>query len=176
MKKELLLVFSIICIVAALAIAVAVPIIAGQNGASINKLTVYNGDGTATSTIKVTNNNASATITITKIWDVVYHKDAVVETSPDLALPSGDLAAGSSYSVDFTYTLHAADYGQTVQDACYVEGLNNANDPPINKFALSYPDQHLMPVPELAAGILFGLGALGLGGFILIRRKQAAKA
>jgi hypothetical protein len=32
------------------------------------------------------------------------------------------------------------------------------------------------PLPELAAGVLFGIGLIGLGGFVLLRRKRLAKS
>jgi hypothetical protein len=181
MKKRLLLIFSLISLVAALTLALAIPILAGSsNGASIDKVTVNNGNGTLTSTLSVKNNNSTATITITSITDSVYHKGGL--PNPELSgqlLPGGNpvtVAAGDTYSVPFTYQIRTEDYGHNVQDVCYVSGTNNANDPPINEFTLSYPDQFGIPLSELSAGALFGFGAVGLGGFVwLNRRKSTAK-
>jgi hypothetical protein len=181
MKKRLLLVISVISLVAALILALGVPIMAGENGASIQKVTVDNGNGTLTSTITVTNNNDIATIDITSITDAVYHKGGL--PNPELSgelLPGGTpvtINAGDNYSVTFTFDIREPDRGFNIQDVASVTGINNANDPPINEFTLTYPDQYGVPLPELSAGILFGLGALGLGGFILVnRRKSIVKA
>lgn len=42
------------------------------------------------------------------------------------------------------------------------------------QFNLSHIVRERPPVPELSAGILFGLGLLGLGGFVLFKRRNQA--
>jgi hypothetical protein len=178
MNKRLLLILSIVSLIAALVIVLGVPILAAENGAAIDKVTVNNEDGTLTSTISVKNNNDTATITITSITDAVYHKGGL--PNPELSgelLPGGNpvtINAGDTYQVTFTFIIRDMEYGYTIQDVCTVTGTNNANDPPINQFTLSYPHQYAIPLPELSAGILFGLGALGLGGFVWINRRKSA--
>jgi len=174
MRRKLLLVCSIVCLLLGAIILFTIPAFAGSHGGTINKSSVDNGNGTITSTITVTNADANGDkITVQKITDTIYHT-AGIETSGDLVPVDVVLNnIGDSMNVSYTFTPVAGD-PNPIDDLAEAWGIDSGvpNHP---NWYLMWPDTIRWPIPELSAGILFGLGALGLGGFILIRRKQAIK-
>jgi hypothetical protein len=181
-KKKFLLIFSVICILAALTVGLVIPVSAAgpQNGAKIDKVNTPNGTPPTSYTahITITNLNSSDTITITKITDTINHTVAPVEISGNL-LPSGNpvtIAANASVTVTYVWNVLSGDRDTNVMDVAYAEGTNNFS---LNghvyplPFSLNYPYLTYIPLPELPAAALFGLGVVGLGGFVLIKRRTS---
>jgi hypothetical protein len=203
MKSRFLLVMSVVCILAALILAFVVPIIADELhfGAQIMK---WNAPSNAqegqqvTAHIQVKNMNADGySLQIDMIDDTIKHQpnQAAWEMSgnllnslnpdypanplapkylPGVISPALSLAPGETKEVTYEYTVKAGDLvapDYTLIDKAHVHGY----DPYIkDDFSLEYPGKVVPPVPEAAAGVLFGAGVLGLGGFVWIRRKQSA--
>ena len=63
--------------------------------------------------------------------------------------------------------------------ALKIENTDNSNNHTVitngGSFLVSPITDPGYPLPELAAGILFGLGLAGLGGYVVVRRKQAGR-
>jgi hypothetical protein len=182
LKKKLLLILSVVCIVMALTIGMVVPVSAA-NGARIDKTNTLVSPGNYDATIVITNLNTSDTITITSITDAVHHTTWGVETSLNLlpALPGPlyppvTIAAGANITVHFLWSVKPGDENTNVVDVAYAEGTNNfllgGTVYPL-PFSLNYPYLTFIPLPELPAGALLGLGVVGLGGFVLIKRRTS---
>jgi len=174
MKRKMLLGFSILCMVAALIIAV-VPVMADSSNQkiTISKEAVISGT-TVTCTVVIQNSASSGyPLTIESVYDTVYHTSSTptITIVPDL-YPAFTLAKDESKTLIFTYELAGDDVGE-IADTIVASGYHTSASGK-HLAAGATESATILPVPELSAGILFGLGALGLGGFILLRRKEAA--
>ena len=171
MKKKLLLVVSILCLVAALTIA-AVPVLADSSSQKItmSKEAVVSGN-TVTCTVVIVNSASSGyPLTIESVVDTVYH----ASSTPTITVPGTPftLAKDESKTLIFSYELAGDDVGE-IADTIVASGYHTSASGK-HLAAGATESATITPVPELSAGILFGLGALGLGGFILLRRKEAS--
>lgn len=187
MKKRILLIISILSIVAALTLALAVPIAATvsspPHGGTIDVDTEDNGDGTVTATVKVTDadQNVGDILTITSVSLTIYHNSGFPPSGEEIqsyALPDPLptlTSLGDTISFDFVFTTLPGD-DNPIDLYAEVTG-EDSGIPKHPFFMLTFPATSPWTLPELPAGILFGIGSLGLGGFIwLNRRKSAVKA
>ena len=180
MKSRFLLILSVVFILASLVIGMAVPVSAA-NGAHIDKTNTPNDPPTSyTAAITITNLNSSDTITITLITDTIMHTVGLPETSPNLLSSPVTIPAGGYVTVTYVWNVRTGEEGTKIVDTANVTGTNNFTLDGVVyplPFSLSYPYLTYIPLPELPAAALFGLGIVGLGGFVLIRsRKSATKA
>jgi hypothetical protein len=197
MKSKVLLILSICCILAALILMIVAPVLADSESAQITKSQTPPVNGKITSTITVTNTNPAGghTQDYFTIIDTIMHNNqpplTPPEASPNLltALPStvtlggGATMAGgvvtllpgghSWVSVTYTWTVRSGDVNTTVMDIGHAEGYPTGFGP-YPSIILQIPNWDYVPLPELSAGILFGMGTIGLGGFVWIRRRKAA--
>lgn len=186
MKKRILLIISILSIVAALTLTLAVPIAATTvssppHGGTIDVDTEDNGDGTVTATVKVTDadQNVGDILTITSVSLTIYHNGgSPPEEIQVYALPSPLPTLtylGDTISFVFVFSTRPGD-DNPIDLYAEVTG-EDSGIPKHPFFMLTFPATSPWTLPELPAGILFGIGSLGLGGFIwLNRRKSVAKA
>ena len=180
MKRKLLLVLSVLCMVAAI-IIMAVPVMAQNQAILLSKQAVLDANGhTCHITIVVENHATSGQyLTIESLTDDVYHILGGVQSKqfapPKFQLPA---APAPGYSATFTWDFEMApgDAGNEVVDYVNASGFFN-KDPKATtglKVSAMVPASIVFPIPELSAGVLFGLGIVGLAGFIMLRRKEAA--
>jgi hypothetical protein len=182
MKLKLLLILSVVCMLAALTVFLVVPVVAGTHGATIDKWNVPDQNVVEGQTIKahimVTNTDPSlCTLRIDVIEDTINHIVGGDEPSGNLLSSPVLLIPGASKEVTFDYIVRVGDLGpanpydpKMVPDEAYVKGW----DPVLQQyFKLYYPGM-VTPVPEISAGVLFGAGMLGLGGFVVLKRRQSA--
>jgi len=156
-------------------------ILTGGLGQAIkmSKEAVVGSNGTTVTCTVVIENNASSgyPLTIESVYDLVYHYSAGIDNVtivPTVEYPVFTLAAGDNTTLTFTYEKATGDEDQEVMDTIVARGYHTL---PSGRhiFAGAIESASItFPVPELSAGVLFGLGALGLAGFILLRRKSAA--
>jgi hypothetical protein len=189
MKKKLLLVLSIICMAAALAIIMAVPVMAAGHGISVIKDASYNsGTNLVTATITIKNvDSYGKHVIINSVTDTVYFSSGTVgptellgtAPNPNVGDASLDLAPGASIVIYGYATPGAGDFSaQYLGDTAWAYGnvQDSSLHSPVDEVKGSAGANALLPLPELSAGLLFGFGVLGLGGFVVInRRKSTAK-
>jgi hypothetical protein len=184
MKSKLLLVISVICIVSALIIGLILPVFADAGGAisispELNTITTLD---PVELTITIKNNNTDGhSITLQELTVTVFHKGQT-NLPQDLHPNNVIIAAGGSKDFSFTLIPLATDI-TTPPSKLYLyvaaKGIDNTlYDPNIPELAytvsMGWPTSTGPITPELPAGILLGIGALGLGGFILVRRKESS--
>jgi hypothetical protein len=170
----------------------------GPHGAEIMKWNVPNqnlevGDWvTAHIRVKSIDQNG-CTLRIELIEDTIAHLAAPATESGNILDDSGavTLSAGAYQDpatyfvyldlgeyVEVTYAYQVLD-GDAVdgttsklKDEAHAKGWDPENE---GYFHMTYPGKVIVsPLPELAAGILFGSGVLAMGGFIFIKRKESA--
>jgi|GEM_PF-2469943 len=191
MKRKMLVFVSVLCMVAALMIGVVVPAMADDNGTgdpdlgtqaiTMSKEAVVSGT-TVTCTVTIENHATNGQpLTITNVDDVIYHtsstetQDIVTGMFPSFTLDAQGFPVvygAWSKTLTFTYTLAGDDAGE-IADTVTATGYHT--QPSGKHIAAGATESAVVkPVPELSAGILFGLGVVGLGGFILLRRREAS--
>ena len=155
-------------------------ILTGGLGQAIkmSKEAVVGSNGTTVTCTIVIENNASSgyPLTIESVYDLVYHYSEGTDNVtivPTAEYPVFTLAAGDNKTLTFSYERAAGDEDQDIMDTVVASGYHTL---PSGKhiFAGAIESASItFPVPELSAGILLGLGTLGLAAFILNRRKGA---
>jgi hypothetical protein len=83
------------------------------------------------------------------------------------------IPANSSLSWVFTYTVPAQYRGGSLVDVVLVLGKQNIAYGYYD-IVLQYPYDYSIPLPELASGALLGVGLIGVGGFVYLRRKNSS--
>ena len=189
MKRKMLVFVSVLCMVAALMIGVVVPAMADDNGTgepdlgnqaiTMSKEAVVSGT-TVTCKVIIENHATNGqTLTIDSVVDTVYHFSStdVVTIVPTIAYPIFTLDAfgfGPNYQkiITFSYELAFDDAGE-IADTVTAAGYHTQ---PSGKHIVAGATESAVvkPVPELSAGFLFGLGVVGLGAFVLLRRREAS--
>jgi hypothetical protein len=181
MKKRLIMIAGTAALLTVFIFTLCLSGQAGQtHGATISKNAVYNGDGTITSIILVTNTDTYGdTLTLTLVQDTVHHASgdathSFTIPSPGIIYPPSDADPAHPKYMQFTYTypLETSDNNPIV-DTAYVQGTDSGLPSPYNVFVFTFPATTSYPVPEIAAGVLLGGGLLAMGGFIWTRRRQS---
>jgi len=181
--KRLLLIFSILCLVASLTVFLVLPVVAGaDNGITIELVNDDPVGGQFTAHAKITNVNSEKDVTLKYLEIYFWHYGETFSPPTPPASVSGDLITtdvvlgpGDDQEWSWTFTLNSGDYDHKLVDMVVIEGNNDAvGEWPLGWFKAYYPYYVVVPpVPELSAGVLFGMGVLGLGGFFWLKRRNA---
>jgi hypothetical protein len=196
MKSKVLLILPVVCILVALIVSMVTPVFATalpppdtQSGVITKTVVPEPGNpGWMLTTITVKNNNVSdpnkdSRQTYVIITDDVYHNVGDVEHHDLVGGVSGVLPftldpGETSVVYSWSWQVRPGEMGTEIMDQAQAFGYPTPRPPAPHRpypITLSVPG-YSTPLPELAAGILFGLGTLGLGGFIWIKRRKSASA
>jgi hypothetical protein len=169
----------LISIMLALVLLVGMIVPVTANSATITVNTTIDANLLADCTVTVSNPN-SYPIYIFSATDMVFTKNApytqVVPTMQKISqgppINYQTIAPWGSATWHFIYTVPEVYRGKDLRDFIQIDGKQYL-DYPYYDIALHYPFDYSIPLPELASGVLLGVGLVGVGGFVFLRRKNA---